>query len=71
VTSPAATAPFPEITSPSHNYFRYVLYKLIDSLDRPYYRTALAPDETTGLNPEACRWTLLIGERQSPHITSQ
>ncbi len=39
-----------QLTSGSSNYFRYVLHKLIDSLDKPYYCTADAPDETTGLS---------------------
>lgn len=39
-----------QLTSASSNYFRYVLHKLIDSLDKPYYRSMDAPDETTGLS---------------------
>lgn len=38
-----------QMTSSSGNYSRYMLHKLIDSLDKPYYRTPIDPDETTGL----------------------
>lgn len=38
-----------QMTSASSNYSRYMLHKLIDSLDKPYYRSVDAPDETTGL----------------------
>ncbi|WP_206028712.1 helicase HerA-like domain-containing protein [Thalassoroseus pseudoceratinae] len=38
-----------QMTSASNNYSRYMLHKLVDSLDKPYYRAVDAPDETTGL----------------------
>ena len=38
-----------QMTSASSNYSRYMLHKLVDSLDKPYYRTLDNPEETTGL----------------------
>ena len=38
-----------QMTTATGNYSRYVLRKLIDSLDTPYYRTVANPDPTTGL----------------------
>jgi hypothetical protein len=38
-----------QMTSLSGNYSRYVLQKLIDSLDKPYFHSPSRPDETTGL----------------------
>ena len=38
-----------QMTSSSGNYSRYILQKLIDSLDTPYYRTPANEDATTGL----------------------
>ena len=38
-----------QMTTSSGNYSRYILQKLIDSLDQPYYRTPANPDDTTGL----------------------
>ena len=38
-----------QMTSSSGNYSRYILQKLIDSLDVPYYTTPANPDQTTGL----------------------
>ncbi|MCU0962788.1 MAG: AAA family ATPase, partial [Pirellulaceae bacterium] len=38
-----------QMTTSSGNYSRYILQKLIDSLDQPYYTTPASPDITTGL----------------------
>jgi hypothetical protein len=38
-----------QMTSACSNYYRYMLHKLIDSLDQPYYRSIDNPGETTGL----------------------
>ncbi len=38
-----------QMTSASSNYSRYMLHKLVDSLDKPYYRAIDTLDETTGL----------------------
>ncbi len=38
-----------QMTTLSGNYSRYILQKLIDSLDQPYYTTSACPDTTTGL----------------------
>lgn len=38
-----------QMTTLSGNYSRYILQKLIDSLDQPYYTTPACPDTTTGL----------------------
>ncbi|MEX0718285.1 MAG: AAA family ATPase [Planctomycetaceae bacterium] len=38
-----------QMTSASGNYSRYMLHKLVDSLDKPYYHDPADPEETTGL----------------------
>ncbi|MHB0960435.1 MAG: ATP-binding protein [Pirellulaceae bacterium] len=38
-----------QMTSSSGNYSRYILQKVVDSLDVPYYSTAANEDRTTGL----------------------
>ncbi len=51
-----------QMTSLSGNYSRYVLQKLIDSLDKPYFNTPSRPDQTTGL----MRLSTLVAE--SPEV---
>lgn len=51
-----------QMTSLAGNYSRYVLQKLIDSLDKPYYNTPSRPDQTTGL----MRLSTLVAE--SPQV---
>lgn len=38
-----------QMTSASSNYSRYMLHKLVDSLEKPYFRADDAPNDTTGL----------------------
>ncbi len=54
-----------QMTTSSGNYSRYILQKLIDSLDQPYYRTPASPDDTTGL----MRLSTAVAEsaRLAPH----
>jgi Cdc6-like AAA superfamily ATPase len=51
-----------QMTTASGDYQRYVLRKLIDSLDTPYYHTPAHPDSTTGL------MRLSTGVAESPHV---